>query len=508
MLTTLRQLHAAGPLSLPGMVSLLDAMIAAGLNLATLLRATARAHPERIALVDDRESLRYGELWRRVEVVAVALRTSYNLGPGRRVAVACRNHAAAITTICACSRLGAHVVLVNPEQSAASLLALAERQRFDLFVYDEELAPVVAQMSATTHTLSVAQESAVSLDGLAAQFTRTDVRLPPARTGEIVVLTSGTTGQPKAAGRKPSPLNVLPPFLALLARTNLAAYRSLYVATPIYHGYGLAMLLIGLALGAELYVTRRFEAARSCGLIARHRIAAVTLVPLQLQRMLRFDSSALASLRCVVAGSAPLSPALTRDALDRLGPILFNLYGTSEAGFAILAPPELLGRKPGTIGRPLAGVRTRIVGPAGAEVTGTRVGQLCISSAWTADGRGWIATGDLAYRDDEGDLTLCGRVDDMIVSGGENVYPLELEHVLQQHPDVEAVAVVGIPDSEFGQRLKAVVVPKRGVHSDEAALRAWLKPRVARYQMPAVVEFRAELPYTVLGKLDRRALRG
>jgi fatty-acyl-CoA synthase len=508
MFKTLKQLHAAGPLTLPGMVGLLDAVLATGFNLAALLRATARAHPERIALVDDRGALRYGELWRRVETVAVALRTTYDLQPGRRVAVACRNHAAAITAICACSRLGAHVVLVNPEQSADKLLALAERQRFDLFVYDGELAAVAAQMPATTPTLPASQESAVSLDGLAAAFAQMDVRLPPARTGEIVVVTGGTTGQPKATGRKPTPLNVLPPFLALLARTNRAAYRTFYVATPIYHGYGLAMLLIGLALGAELYVTGRFEATRSCALIARYQIEAVALVPLQLQRMLRVDPSALASLRCVIAGSAPLSPALARDALARLGPILFNLYGTSEAGFAILAPPELLGRKPGTIGRPLSGVRARIVGPAGEEVSGTGVGQLCISSAWTASGRGWIATGDLAYRDDEGDLMLCGRVDDMIVSGGENVYPLELEQVLQQHPDIEAVAVVGIPDPEFGQRLKAVVVPKRGAHSDEANLRAWLKPRVARYQMPAVVEFRVELPYTALGKLDRRALVG
>jgi acyl-CoA synthetase (AMP-forming)/AMP-acid ligase II len=320
-----------------------------------------------------------------------------------------------------------------------------------------------------------------------------------------VVLTSGTTGQPKAAGRKPSALNVLPPFLALLVSSGLATSRSIYIATPIYHGYGLAMLLIGLALGAELYITRRFEAARACALIARHQIKAATLVPLQLQRMLRADPGALASLRCVIVGSAPLSPALASGALARLGPVVFNLYGTSEAGFSIMATPELLSRKPGTIGRPLPGVRARIAG-ASAKATGTGVGQLCISSAWTANGRGWTQTGDLAYLDNEGNLMLCGRVDDMIVSGGENVYPLELEHVLQQHPDVEAVAVVGIPDPEFGQRLKAVVVPRHGAHRDEAALRIWLKPRVARYQMPAVVEFRAELPYTALGKLDRRAL--
>jgi acyl-CoA synthetase (AMP-forming)/AMP-acid ligase II len=266
------------------------------------------------------------------------------------------------------------------------------------------------------------------------------------------------------------------------------------------------MLLIGLALGAELYVTKRFEATQACTLIARHQVEVATLVPLQLQRMLRADPSALASLRCVIAGSAPLNPILARDALDQLGLILFNLYGSSEAGFAIMATPQLLNRKPGTIGRPLTGVRVRINGALGEELRNSSVGQLAISSAWTLSGQGWINTGDLAYRDKDGDLMLCGRVDDMIVSGGENVYPIQLEQVLLQHPELDAVAVIGVPDPEFGQRLKAVVVVKPGAPSDEAALRAWLKPRVARYQMPAVIEFRQQLPYTALGKLDRAAL--
>ena len=129
-------------------------------------------------------------------------------------------------------------------------------------------------------------------------------------------------------------------------------------------------------------------------------------------------------------------------------------------------------------------------------------------SSWTTNRDNWIETGDLAYRDAEGDIFLCGRVDDMIVSGGENVYPIELENALVQHADVAAVAVIGIPDAEFGQRLKAFVVPKKDSGLDQAALLAWLKSRVARHQIPAVVELRDELPYTPLGKLDKKALRG
>jgi acyl-CoA synthetase (AMP-forming)/AMP-acid ligase II len=328
------------------------------------------------------------------------------------------------------------------------------------------------------------------------------------KAGNIVVMTGGTTGQPKAASRKPSILDFLPPFVALLTQIHLDDYRSVYIATPIYHGFGVAALFMGVMLGAENYLLRRFEAGRACELIARDKIECVTLVPLMLQRMLSRDAAALTSLRCVITGGAMLSPALARESLEKLGPTLFNLYGTSEGGFAIMATPDLLARKPESIGKPVRGVCARIVNETDQEVGTKEVGRLCIRSSWTTNKNNWIDTGDLAYRDVEGDIFLCGRVDDMIVSGGENVYPIELENVLVQHTDIAAVAVVGIADAEFGQRLRAVVVAKKGSSLDQSSLLEWLRPRVARHQMPAVVEFRDELPYTPLGKLDKKALRG
>lgn len=497
------------PLLTPsGLLRAPGALLTTGANLMTLLRIVAAAYPVRTAIVDERERLTYGELWRQAEATAAALYAGYGLGAGHKVAVACRNHAAAVKAIFACSRLGAHVFLVNPELSGDQILALEERMRFDLFVHDDELGPVLAGLPLREKALPAYHPDGVSIDGLASRPGLAGARLPRASGGAIVVLTSGTTGQPKAASRRPSALSALAPFLALLTRANLDRYRTLYIATPIYHGYGLAMLLVGVGLGAELHITRRFDAARACALIARHQIEAVTLVPLMLQRMLRADPDALASLGCLITGSAALSPTLAGEALARLGPRLFNLYGTSEAGFSIMATPNTLGEKPGSIGKPLQGVRASIVDEADRPAGETLIGRLRIRSAWTAGGGGWIETGDLAYRDGQGDIFLAGRVDDMIVSGGENVYPIELERVLVQHPDVEAAAAVGIADAEFGQRLKAVIVVRRGAALDSAGLLAWLRPRVARYQMPALVEFRDQLPYTTLGKLDRRALRG
>lgn len=196
-----------------------------------------------------------------------------------------------------------------------------------------------------------------------------------------------------------------------------------------------------------------------------------------------------------------------RSLLEHLA-INFYIYDhQSEAGFCILGTPALLGRKPASIGQPVWGVRAKIVNNADREVSNSKIGRLCIRSAWSTHQTSWIETGDLAYQDAEGDIFLCGRVDDMIVSGGENVYPIDLENKITQHPDVESAVVFGISNQEFGQRLKAVVVKKQNTVLTPPILQDWLKPRVARYQMPAVIEFRDHLPYTALGKLDMKSLR-
>jgi acyl-CoA synthetase (AMP-forming)/AMP-acid ligase II len=508
MLTLLQKLHDTRLLTVPGLCRLLESLLTTGINLMTLLRVAAKLHRGRTAVVDEEERLTYPELWRQAETLAGALHAGHGIRRGQRVAVACRNHAAAVKAVFALSRLGAHVFLVNPEMSADQLRSLEEHFRFDFYVYDEPLAAVFAATPLRAKSLPSYHPSESSIDGLATRARPRTVRLKKVPSGNIVVMTGGTTGKPKAASRRPSVLDFLPPFVALLTQIHLDRYRTVYVATPLYHGFGLAALLMGVVLGAEMHLTRRFDAARSCDLIARHRIEVVTLVPLMLQRMLNWSPAALASLRCIITGGALLNPTLARESLAKLGPTLFNLYGTSEGGFAIMAKPEQLARKPESIGRPVRGACARILDESNREVGERSVGRLCVRSTWTTNKANWIETGDLAYRDPEGDIVLCGRVDDMIVSGGENVYPIELENALLQHPDVGVVAAIGIADPEFGQRLKAVVTPKPGGTLDREALLIWLKPRVARHQMPAVLEVRDELPYTPLGKIDKKALRG
>jgi acyl-CoA synthetase (AMP-forming)/AMP-acid ligase II len=506
MLGLIAKLRAARLLTLDGLLHLGGALLATGTNLMALLRVAAKLHPHRTAVIDDRGRWTYTQLWQRAETLAGALSARRGVRAGQKVAIACGNHSAAVTAVFAVSRLGAHVFLINPESSPTQVLALEESLRFDLYVYDERATSAFADPRVAGKSVPAYHPTGESIHRMASEPGRR-ARLRKARTGNIVVMTGGTTGRPKAASRKPSVLAFLPPFVALLTRLHLDRYRSVYIATPIYHGFGLAALLVGVILGAEMHMTERFDAARACALVAQHRIEAVTLVPLMLHRMLRTDPVALAPLKRIVSGGAALSPALARETLDRLGPVLFNLYGTSEAGFCIMAEPSVLTRKPATIGQPVWGVRASIVDESGREVSGGAIGRLRIKSAWAVTRNSWVETGDLARRDPEGDIFLGGRADDMIVSGGENVYPVELENVLVLHPDVDAAAVIGVADEEFGQRLKAFVIKKPASALDPLALREWLKGRVARYQMPVAIEFRDQLPHTPLGKIDKRALQ-
>jgi len=507
MFKLLAELHRARLLTPAGLLRLLEAVATTGANPMALLRIAAKLHPQRIAVSDDRQRLSYLELWQQAESVAIGLHSDYGVRRGRKVAIACRDHSAAIKSIFAASRLGAHVFLINPGMSTDQLMALHQRMQFDFWVYDEQLDAVFSEPSMRKKSLPAYHPTDESIDRISSSPRRAEARLKKAVGGNIVVMTGGTTGRPKSASRKPSIFTFLPPFCALLTQVQLARYRSVYIATPIYHGFGLASLFIGVVLRVTMYVSSRFDAERACSLIEQEKVDVVTLVPLMLQRMLRHDSAALSSLQCIVCGGAALSSALAQETLERIGPKLFNMYGTSEAGVCIIATPEMLRRKPESIGRPIAGVRARISDASNQVVGEGETGRLCIRSAWTTSRKSWIETGDVAYRDRDGDLFLCGRVDDMIVSGGENVYPIELENVLAQHPDIDSCGVVGIADSEFGQRLKAVIKVKSGITLDESTLREWLKPRLARHQMPAVIEFRDELPYTALGKLDKRALK-
>ncbi len=472
-----------------------------------LLKVAERMHGHKIALADDLETITYHELLSQSEQLSAMLKQAYGLASGKRVGILCKNHASLIKTIFAASYTGADIFLLNTEMSGKQLKQIAEAHDFDLLVHDVELTVLTRQASYEKATLLSYHDQLPAVNRMDATF----IPEPRTRTyaSQINLLTGGTTGRAKKVAHKPSLFNYLPPFLALLNRLQLQRYQTAYLATPIYHGYGIAFLLLFIALGKKIVITSGFDAKKACDLIKKHRVEVITVVPLMIHKMLNHDADSLQSLACIASGGAELNPKLVAHVRSKLGAVLYNLYGTSEAGLNIIATPEDLHYTAKTLGRKIKGTHLHVLNDQKNRCSVGEIGEFCVKNKWSMrnQSRSWIETGDLGYRDKQGYYFLCGRVDDMVVSAGENVYPIELEQVLIQHPFVEDVAVFGVPDEMFGQRLKAVVQLIHHAALTEAELRDWLRPQVARYQMPKEIVFVDQISYTHLGKRDKKQLR-
>jgi fatty-acyl-CoA synthase len=479
-----------------------------GVNMMALLAFSARFYADHIALVDEHETLSYRELWLQSEMLSIVLKENYQLNSGQKVGLLCKNHASLVKTIFAVSRLGADLYLLNTEMSKSQLNNLFDRYDFDFLVYDVEWSSFIEQSIYGKNKILSYHDTLPAINHLL-QFVMNRKRsLKRTSSGKLVLLTGGTTGYAKLAAHQPSLFHFLNPFLALLIRLHLLNYKTAYVATPIYHGYGIAVLLLFITLGKKMVIRKGFDAQKACSLILEHRVEVVTVVPLMIYKMLKHNPQDLKSLTCIASGGAELNPKLVGEVTSKLGDVLYNLYGTSEAGLNIIATPQDLRYSAQTIGKKINGVRLKIVDENKKEVEKGKIGQFCIHNKWSMRNRNhsWIETGDLGYQDYNGYYFLRGRVDDLVISAGENVYPIEIEQVLMNHPQVEEVAVIGIRDEIFGQRLKAFVLVEKNANLSKEELFEWLRSRVARFQVPKDITFVDQMPYTSLGKLDRKQL--
>ncbi|WP_179038422.1 AMP-binding protein [Limnobaculum xujianqingii] len=501
-------LHNIGLLSLKGISALISSIRANGISLMALSGYSARRYPERKAIQDENQSLSYQQLYQQSLAVAGLLISQHQIAPHRQVAIICRNHASLLKALFATSATGADICLINSEISPQQLASFIHQHQFHLIIHDRELFPVIQQAGYSGQCLPVSHDSEPSIESYSQMPVKPIAKITYG-PGKIVVLTGGTSGEFKQAARKPSLFAFLNPLMALLDKLKLEQYRSLYIATPIYHGFGLATLCIATLLGSTIYLARRFEAQQAAELINQQQIEVVTLVPLMLSRMMHRYPTSLKSLRCIISGGAALPPTLFSETQTLLGKRLFNLYGTSEAGVCTIATPDDLAYAADTIGLPIDGLTICLRDAATGQLItrNNTVGLLQVQCRWAAQQTDdLVATGDLAFRDANGYYFLSGRGDDMIVSGGENIYPIELEKVLAEHPLVRECVIIGIEDKEFGQRLKAFVVIHPDGNIDVQALIQWLKPRVARYQMPVSIELIEEIPLTAVGKPDTRKL--
>ena len=343
--------------------------------------------------------------------------------------------------------------------------------------------------------------------------------LPPATKGRIVILTSGTTGTPKGANRKEP--KTLDPAASLLSKIPLRARERTLIAAPLFHSWGLAHLVLGVALASTLVLRRRFDAEDTLRTIDEHGVTALIVVPVMLQRIVqrgpqvvrRYDTGAL---RVIAASGSALPGELATRVMDAFGDILYNLYGSTEVAWATIATPADLRAAPGTAGSPPRGTIVRLYDDAGEEVAPGETGRIFVGNELVFDGYtgggtkalidGLTSSGDVGHFDDEGRLFVDGREDEMIVSGGENVFPREVEDAIAALEGVAEVAAIGVQDADFGQRLRAFVVRADGAALSEADVKAHVRATLARFKVPRDVVFLDALPRTATGKVLKRVL--
>jgi fatty-acyl-CoA synthase len=484
--------------------------------------ASAARYPDELAVIDERGRLTFAELHARTNALAHAL-SDQGVNEGDNVALLCRNHRGFVEATVACSKLGAHVLYLNTGFAGPQIAEVVGREQAAALIYDDEFAPLIGDAGRRDQRF-VAWRGDVeddlpepTLEELIAVGDPSDV-VPPAEHGRTTILTSGTTGTPKGATRAVSGLD---PVGALLSKIPFRARFVTVDAPPMFHAWGFANFLLALAMSSTLVLRRKFDPKTTLSDVAVHQADALVLVPVMLQRIVDLEPSELAgydisALKVIALSGSALPPPLVERGLDAFGDILYNLYGSTEVAWATIATPEDLIAAPGTAGKPPRGTIVKLFDDDGGEVPeGERgrifVGNEMLFEGYTGGGSkdmidGLMATGDVGHFDDHGRLFIEGRSDDMIVSGGENVFPAEIEDTIARHPNVVEAAVIGVPDPDFGQRLKAFVVARPGTELTEDEVKDHVKHNLARYKVPREVELLDELPRNPTGKVLKRVL--
>ncbi|MEZ5075812.1 MAG: AMP-binding protein [Solirubrobacterales bacterium] len=494
-----------------------------GASPATGVATAAIHHPHEIAVVDERGSLTWERLHRRSNALADSL-AKLGIGPGDGLGVMCRNHRGFLETTLAAAKLGASALYLNTMFAGPQLAEVTRREGPKALVHDAEFGELLGGVdSSVTRIVAWTDDgeeagAEATVEQLIAAGEEADRRPPPDKP-RFVILTSGTTGAPKGAQRS-SPDGLLT-MAALIDKIPYRSRETMMIAAPLFHSWGFLHFVIGLPTAATMVLRRRFDPEETLRAVERGRANVLAVVPVMLQRILGLPEEALAahdlsSLRITALSGSALPGELAIEWMDRFGDNIYNLYGSTEVAYATVATPADLRAAPGTAGRPPRGTIVRIYDEQGREVPQGSVGRIFVGNEMSFEGYtggggkeaidGLLSSGDVGHIDADGRLFVDGRDDEMIVSGGENVFPREVEDLLADFEGVVEVAVIGVHDDQFGQRLKAFVVAAEGTSLDAEALTAHVKANLAAYKAPREVEFLAELPRNATGKVLKREL--
>ncbi len=522
----LKVLHEAGvvePMRPDKALKIGSAFLRWGASPALGITTAAIHHPHEVAIVDERGSLSFERLHRRTNALAHSF-AEMGIGYGDGVGIMCRNHRGFIETTLAAAKLGASALYLNTMFAGPQLVEVTHREAPKALVYDAEFAELLDGVDDSIARIvgwvdEGADPGETTLEQLIAAGAETNHRPPPDKP-RFVILTSGTTGTPKGAQRS-SPDGLMA-IAALIDKIPFRSRQTMMIAAPLFHSWGFFHFIMSLPTASTMVLRRRFDPEGTLQAVQESRAEVLAVVPVMIQRILDLPDETLArydlsSLRITSLSGSALPGELAIAWMDRFGDNAYNLYGSTEVAYATVATPADLRAAPGTAGQPPRGTTVRIVDEAGHELPKGEVGRIFVGNEMSFEGYtggggkevidGLLSSGDVGHIDDAGRLFIDGRDDEMIVSGGENVFPREVEDLLADHEAVTEAAVIGVEDAEFGQRLKAFVVVRSGIEIGEDELKAHVKANLAGYKTPREVEFLDELPRNATGKVLKRDLR-
>ncbi len=501
-------------------VKVASAFLRWGASPALGITTAAIHYPDEIALIDERGSLTFDQLQRRSNALARAF-AEMGIGFGDGVGIMCRNHRGFIETTLAAAKLGASALYLNTMFAGPQLVEVTRREGPKVLVHDEEFTGLLGDVDEGVKRVIAWTDGGAegpTIDSLIAESDDSNLKPPPDKP-RFVILTSGTTGTPKGAQRS-SPDGLLA-MAAIIDKIPYRARETIVVAAPLFHSWGFFHFIVGLPTASTLVLRRRFDPEETLRAVRESRAEVLAAVPVMVQRILQLPEETLAeyrlpSLRITALSGSSLPGELALAWMDRFGDSIYNLYGSTEVSWATVARPEDLRAAPGTAGRPPRGTVVKLYDEAGSEVPQGEVGRIFVGNEMAFEGYtggggkevidGLFSSGDVGHMDEDGRLFVDGRDDEMIVSGGENVFPREVEDLLADHEEVVEVAVIGVEDEEFGQRLKAFVVLDQGAGAGEDDLKAHVKANLAAYKTPREIEFLDELPRNATGKVLKREL--
>jgi acyl-CoA synthetase (AMP-forming)/AMP-acid ligase II len=498
-----------------------------GASPAAGITGAAINHPDEAMLEDEAGTLTFAEVHSRSNALARGL-AAEGVHEGDGVAIMCRNHRGFVEATLAVSKLGANGLYMNTAFAAPQLAGVVERESPVALLYDAEFGGLLEQAAEAGSEIGLRRyiswadgDDEVTDPRLEDLIESSDDRDldPPGESSRFVILTSGTTGTPKGAQR--SQPDTLGPLAAMFSKIPLRAREMTMIAAPLFHSWGFAHFTLGLALTSTYALRRRFDPEETLRATQDTGATALVVVPVMIQRILELSPETLArydlsSLRVVAASGSALPGELATKWMDTFGENLYNLYGSTEVAWATIATPEDLRAAPGTAGRPPRGTAVRIVDADGNDVAPGKTGRVFVGNEMAFEGYtggggkdvldGLLSSGDVGHFDSDGRLFIDGRDDEMIVSGGENVFPREVEDLLSDHGQIKEVAVIGVEDEQFGQRLKAFVVLSEGADLTPDEIKDHVKSNLARYKVPREVEFLDSLPRNATGKILKREL--